>query len=657
MKKFNVKSLSALALAICVTVGSLPLATLITAAGEGYVSDPTSSTDTVAEESSETKNYALSAIQSASLDIDVDGDGRLDYVSLGASNVNGYGLQGYLPDGVTPENKFQNNVYGYRMCPEGSYPDLLRDYYEAQGIAVDMHQLGISSMRAEELRYLLDDSYAGDAYTEWRFTGGTSWFIQATGSLEATKADYRTSIANADLITLDIGVNNFGVYLSNEITSPGWLGHDVSAIDSEYVVYYDQLAEWLLAEVPELAGYKDMIDTVAYAYLGFISNFDKSVEKIRELNPDATIVVVPVQCIIPDLKLDMNGSIIDLGAVVSELTNAANIYTAHLSPYHNEYYYASSIREDGKARVEFYIDVIKTYSGDLDVYGADKANLLDCFNVYDNNINVTSALQQMLAAEYSAQLSAANLTVEQFVQLGDLGYFEASGYESYLLIYNGYLNALDATYDAFAQIMKIGADHDTINIAEYTGAAGNTVLQAIGDILIGAAQKAFMTGERTVVPEDLAEYIAAKYEISAAAVETVLAFGVRSDIGNSFFGHPSLAGHKEVADAVIYAIENETTGINFAADYAGGLADKLIAAYKLADDLGYVDKAKDAAAAAIKDRIDGLKLDTLAAIDRFAASVIDYIGEKKENIAACIDKAMDAAAVILEKLGDLVNEQ
>ena len=52
----------------------------------------------------------------------------VNYVSIGASNTNGYGLVGYLPDGVTAVMKDEANVFGYLRDPKGCYPDLFSRY-------------------------------------------------------------------------------------------------------------------------------------------------------------------------------------------------------------------------------------------------------------------------------------------------------------------------------------------------------------------------------------------------------------------------------------------------------------------------------------------------------------------------------------------------
>ena len=116
----------------------------------------------------------------------------LNYVSLGASNVNGYGMHGYLEEEVYeyPLLKEQTNIYGYKQDTPGSYPVLIKDALSSK-YNVNLSQLAMSSMRAEEVRFLLDDSFKGDAYTDWRFCdvegynnrNSQNWFYLA-GELE-----------------------------------------------------------------------------------------------------------------------------------------------------------------------------------------------------------------------------------------------------------------------------------------------------------------------------------------------------------------------------------------------------------------------------------------------------------------------------------------
>lgn len=178
-------------------------------------------------------------------------------VTIGASNVNGYGLRGYLkPTGDYNDDtvmeaaalnsalKSGANVLGYNQAPAGSYPALLQKALsDQQGNTVKLDQLAISSMRAEELRILLDNNYNGDAYSAWRFTAGDNWFDIADGTKDGDfsqlRSEYQTAVKNADLITVDIGVNNFGVYLSYMLTSNFSLDNNLELVDPQIGKLYN----------------------------------------------------------------------------------------------------------------------------------------------------------------------------------------------------------------------------------------------------------------------------------------------------------------------------------------------------------------------------------------------------------------------------------
>ena len=69
-----------------------------------------------------------------------------NYVSFVVLNVNGYSLDGYLPEGTTAHNKYDKNVFRYERSPKGSYHQLITEYY-SEKYDVQHHQLGIFSMR------------------------------------------------------------------------------------------------------------------------------------------------------------------------------------------------------------------------------------------------------------------------------------------------------------------------------------------------------------------------------------------------------------------------------------------------------------------------------------------------------------------------------
>ena len=220
------------------------------------------------------------------VEYDVDGDGQINYVALGDSTSNGYGLGDYylryqkhyqeghvcdnycvLKDGpiTTRDQQRGGNNVGYLNNASEAYPSILADKLaDSTGLDVNILNMSISGMRPEELRLLLDKSYMGDKYTDYRFFGDTTvdpnamtyfyWAdnltfndpygfapdyavalreavqaeygvidqnsefyvdyptANAKSDLSTAKlsADYTYAISNADVISIGLGTNNFG---------------------------------------------------------------------------------------------------------------------------------------------------------------------------------------------------------------------------------------------------------------------------------------------------------------------------------------------------------------------------------------------------------------------------------------------------------------
>ena len=112
---------------------------------------------------------------------DVNGDGKINYVSFGDSVTNGYGMVGYRYDDGT-------NVSGLYRTPEGSYPVLIEEELEelwGKG-NVELSQLAISGFRIEELHWMLSDDYVPDQFHYYWFR---EWNIGNVNNLLAKAVD------------------------------------------------------------------------------------------------------------------------------------------------------------------------------------------------------------------------------------------------------------------------------------------------------------------------------------------------------------------------------------------------------------------------------------------------------------------------------------
>lgn len=347
----------------------------------------------------------------------------LHYVSLGASNTNGFGHHGYLPPEVYEDplaaNKAQMNDYGYLKEPANAYPNLVKEALaEATGRDVELHQLAISSMRVEEVLYLLDDSYIPDEYMEWRFTSGSkNWFNAAEdGGIPALKQAYRDYITNADVITVDLGWNNFGVYAFNNIMtilkeggSRYWKAPAFDrVVDAGKETEYYEIRDKAMARLNEMVDLSEtalsenviemLADVLAYAAFGACFNYDKVIEKIYNLNPDATVITINIQNLADELVVDLDGTQLPLGDLYGELIELVDFYRASESPYANKVLFAYA-GEDGD--VDTFLDEFRLWDGDPATLSQD---MKDLFDMYDDNLYVRSKIEYIMVGQVFGEI-------------------------------------------------------------------------------------------------------------------------------------------------------------------------------------------------------------------------------------------------------------
>lgn len=503
-----------------------------------------------------------------------DAQPTFDYVVLGASMTNGYGMHGYLlehyyeyPNDLSMDGP---GASGYRSDVPGSYPVLIKNELTNRGFEnVTLHQLAQSSMRVEELRYLLDDSFNGDAYTRWRFydqSDNSGWW---SGNLDGFRKDYQDTVRDAELITYDMGVNNFGVYISNQLMG-GLFGTPDFAdiVGEEYAGKFYELRDEIHGKILSLVGQADSdifekidkyADVLGYAMLGFIVNFDATMKIIRDLNPDCDIVVVSIQNPMAGLDVSVKGIVIPFGEIYGLMTDMANSYMAVLSPYHNEYSFAD-VRQNG--RVTFFYDEMKAYNGDPNSLSQ---NILDCFNVYDRKIHANQAVKEVLKAE---GIIPANVAVNNNLP------YEGDDSE----IYNEVLTYI---YDVLARIMQTAANIDTLPLdgilaGEDMGEAGDALMNEIRSMLKEAARDKLREIASAEEEKGFDLDAAIAQLLSTDARKVAAAFGMRTSIGNTFFTHPSPQGHREVASAVMRAWDKEISGRRATAEAINALEQKAI---------------------------------------------------------------------------------
>lgn len=475
--------------------------------------------------------------------IETGDDGVVNYVTFGASQTNGYGLRYYFDEEFyeDPMNNMKEdaNYYGYEKTPEGAYPyQVAKTIKNLTGHEVEIDQLALSAMRAEEVHMLLDDNYYGDAYTEELFynESGKGWFsILEEGGLPALRERYQSAVKKADLITVDLGVNNFGFYALGRLTT-GAYDADVSKfLTDEQFELYEKLKDKVYRKIaeemgPQYVNYtKDlefMAETFAYAGIGLMVNFDAVIEHIYEMNPDVNVVVVGLQNMMNGVEATFDGidMKLPLGEIFKLLITTSNFYMAKLSPYSGVYDFAS---KGDDAHVETFFDEIKGYNGDPATLSQ---NVIDCFNRYDSDLFTDLRVKETLKE----------------MEITDEGVEE---------------KALNASYDILATVMKEAALHDTLNI--------NVMLGGMAE-----ADEAFMKYLQDQITEAIIAIASGEeyeYEFDPALLEdpaftTAMVMSIRFSLGGRFFAHPNENGHIEIRNAILDALKYETKGSDISID-------------------------------------------------------------------------------------------
>lgn len=307
---------------------------------------------------------------------DINNDGKIVYVSFGDSVTNGYGLPTYRYDSG-------RNVLGLYREVESAYPAMIRNDLAARfgEDNVDLLQMAISGFRIDELHWMLDEdgSYVPDPYHSQRYSGWNAdlledllieetWVQEKYGPTYGTSDsallanadaiisnEYKDAVKKADLITIDLGTNNFGTFVTGTIQYI--LGLSSSPVEVDFSIYVDEntaasleamISQMVTGMVGASSGQAyELTLTLArclmFGYLGYADNLDAALDEIYRLNPDVQVVVIDVYTMITGIDLTGSalGSSMDLDELYNMFIDMANFYARELSPYAHKVTHAS----------------------------------------------------------------------------------------------------------------------------------------------------------------------------------------------------------------------------------------------------------------------------------------------------------------------------
>ena len=215
-----------------------------------------------------------------------------NYLLLGDSVASGYRDQ--ITDNDREFNRANQETVYYRV--PGSYADVLANAIIEDG---SMTAFAAPGFRTIEIRYMLEDDFT--EVDDYLFHPSQLDAVGYAGSEEFRTA-YKNAVAEADLITLGVGGNDWGAYLT-------WVVADILEKKNAADEYIEMLQDVVdtssmdmstiesIVEIAHLAGaLPELVEKIPsaleYGLGNFYKNWDIMIQDIYDLNPDVTLMVV-----------------------------------------------------------------------------------------------------------------------------------------------------------------------------------------------------------------------------------------------------------------------------------------------------------------------------------------------------------------------------
>lgn len=269
-----------------------------------------------------------------------------------ADNVQHYDTYAFIGDSIAAGHSLPGYTSGAGIgddiLVEDSYAQIVSDAVTADKTIC----LSMSGLNTAALRFLLEDDFVMDATTQMLIPMLTNGAYDAT-TYAAMREEYRTAIAQTDLLTIGVGSNDLmyatmislfklvGAFPSN------YTENQILALleqQSEKCGSASKLFEHLVSTLVSLDKAAQMLQEMAQSmmdtYSAFKQNWDAIIGEIYALNPDVEIVVVGLYNPMRDMKLTKDGNL-SLGHVADPVIAQYNLYTSKLSPNAARYRFAN----------------------------------------------------------------------------------------------------------------------------------------------------------------------------------------------------------------------------------------------------------------------------------------------------------------------------
>ena len=212
------------------------------------------------------------------------------YVSLGGGTAYGNGLE-------------------YK---DKDYADLLIEELAPAG----HKELSVKGLRIEDVRAIVDSTYTADAYGKALLTS-------------VNTSSYVSEIKKATIITLCLDSSDFFSFAISQMNNGYKLDWDrYLGADAQTSILGDierKAADISASTGVEKSTVKGLLESYAYAAIGFACNYAETLDAIRALNPNATLVIVGMYNPMDGLVLGSGDNAMDLGELMQSLVDLTDL--------------------------------------------------------------------------------------------------------------------------------------------------------------------------------------------------------------------------------------------------------------------------------------------------------------------------------------------
>ena len=164
----------------------------------------------------------------------------------------------------------------------------------ADDLGATYHPMACIGFRTVEMRYVFEDDYEGDRFL----------FKSIDDSIMEEKIPLmRQEVANADIITLNVGGNDWGTYVGWHVEEAVANMSGTTNFVEEALPYLENTVNFGIDTIETLVGMADLAQclpelvqvlpaALEEGFSRFVANWNIMIEDIYALNPDVTLVVI-----------------------------------------------------------------------------------------------------------------------------------------------------------------------------------------------------------------------------------------------------------------------------------------------------------------------------------------------------------------------------